>query len=108
MDPTPWDLCNAGDKSFKDCKRLQITTAFLKVLSSSVLIHTNELIKYNTGSNGISVRLVHPVQSRRSNPSITDFSFSEKLKEYREQANRERFTLPESGNIDTIVYKINL
>ena len=54
------NLCKAGDKQFKAWNRLDKTKAFLQVLSSSVLIHTDELIKYNTGSNHERATWVHP------------------------------------------------
>ena len=46
------NLCKAGGKQFKSWNRLDKTQAFLQVLSSTVKIHTVELIKMNTGGNG--------------------------------------------------------
>jgi hypothetical protein len=54
------NLCKAGGKEFKAWNRLERTKAFLQVLSSSVLIHTVELIKYNIGGNGERHTWVHP------------------------------------------------
>jgi hypothetical protein len=54
------DLCKAGDKSFKAWKRLQKTTAFLKVLSGKVLIHTSKLISTEQTSNTNKTTWVHP------------------------------------------------
>jgi hypothetical protein len=54
------DLCNSGGKQFNDWKRLQKTTAFIKVLSSSTGIPVDDLIKYNTGSNKERATWVHP------------------------------------------------
>ena len=45
------NLCKAGKKLFKNWNQLEKTKGFLRVLSSSVGIPTDELIKYNTGSN---------------------------------------------------------
>ena len=45
---------------FKNWNQLEKTKGFLQVLSSSVLIHTDELIKYNTGSNHERETWVHP------------------------------------------------
>ena len=53
-------LCKAGNKQFKSWFRLDKTKAFLEALSSSVLIHTNELIKYTTGSNSERATWTHP------------------------------------------------
>jgi hypothetical protein len=44
------NLCKAGGKEFKSWNRLDKTKKFLDVLSLSVKIHTNELIKYESGS----------------------------------------------------------
>ena len=58
------NLCKAGDKLFKNWKKTQKTKAFLRVLSSVVLIGTTELIKLGTGSknikNSTSQTWVHP------------------------------------------------
>jgi hypothetical protein len=54
------NLCKAGDKQFKHWFSLLKTKAFLRVLSSSVGIPTNELIKYNTGSNSERSTWTHP------------------------------------------------
>jgi hypothetical protein len=54
------NLCNAGGKHFKEWKRLEKTEAFIQALSSSVLISTNDLIRYNTGSNKERATWVHP------------------------------------------------
>ena len=53
-------LCKAGKKQFKSWNRLDKTKAFLQVLSSTVKIHTVELIKMNTGGNGERHTWVHP------------------------------------------------
>ena len=44
------NLCKAGGKEFKSWNRLDKTKRFLDVLSSSVKINTNEIIKYESGS----------------------------------------------------------
>jgi hypothetical protein len=54
------NLCAAGKKKFKAWNRLDKTKAFLKELSSKVLISTVELIKQNTGGNGERHTWVHP------------------------------------------------
>jgi len=54
------NLCKAGGEKFKAWNRLQKTKAFLQVLSASVLIHTDELIKYTPGSNNERATWVHP------------------------------------------------
>jgi len=58
------NLCKAGRKQFKAWNRLDKTKAFLRVLSSAVLISTAELIKLGTGSknikNSTSQTWVHP------------------------------------------------
>ena len=54
------NLCKAGGKQFKSWNRLDKTQAFLQVLSSTVKIHTVELIKMNTGGNGERHTWVHP------------------------------------------------
>ena len=54
------NLCKAGDKLFKNWKKTQKTKAFLQVLSSSVPIRTDELIKYKSGSIHERSTWVHP------------------------------------------------
>jgi hypothetical protein len=54
------NLCKAGNKQFKAWNRLEKTRAFLRVLSSTVLISTVELIKHNSGGNGERHTWVHP------------------------------------------------
>jgi hypothetical protein len=54
------NLCTAGKKKFKAWNRLDKTKAFLKELSSTVLISTVELIKQNSGGNGERHTWVHP------------------------------------------------
>jgi hypothetical protein len=54
------NLCKAGGKEFKSWNRLDKTKRFLDVLSSSVKIHTNELIKYEPGSNSERSTWAHP------------------------------------------------
>jgi len=54
------NLCKAGGKQFKAWKRLEKTKAFVRVLSSSVLISTDELIKYKSGSINERSTWVHP------------------------------------------------
>ena len=44
-------VCQAGKKDFKEWNRNKKTKTFLQVLSSSVEIPTDNLIKYETGSN---------------------------------------------------------
>ena len=45
-------LCKDGKKQFKHWNSTEKTRTFLQVLSTSVKIHTVELIKMNTGGNG--------------------------------------------------------
>jgi cell division protein FtsB len=54
------NLCKAGGKQFKNWNSIQKTKAFLKVLSSSVNISANDLIKYKSGSNSERATWVHP------------------------------------------------
>jgi len=54
------NLCKAGNKQFKAWNRLEKTRAFIRVLSSTVLISTVELIKHNSGGNGERHTWVHP------------------------------------------------
>jgi hypothetical protein len=54
------NLCKAGDKQYKHWKELKRTKAFLQVLSSSVVITTDELLKYQIGSNSERKTWVHP------------------------------------------------
>jgi hypothetical protein len=55
------NLCKAGGKQFKAWKRLDKTKAFIHVLSSTVKIHTSDLIKLGTGSKyKNSQTWVHP------------------------------------------------
>jgi hypothetical protein len=54
------NLCKAGKKLFKNWKQLDKTKAFLQVLSSSVGIPTDELIKYNIGSIKERATWAHP------------------------------------------------
>ena len=55
------NLCKAGDKLFKNWKKTQKTKAFLQVLSRSVLIGTDLLIKTQTGGlNENRGTWVHP------------------------------------------------
>jgi len=53
-------LCLAGNKEFKAWYKNKKTDAFLKVLSSSVRILTDELLKYETGSNENRATWGHP------------------------------------------------
>jgi len=53
-------LCRAGNKEFKAWYKNKKTDAFLKVLSSSVRILTDELLKYETGSNENRATWGHP------------------------------------------------
>ena len=53
-------LCKVGKKQFKSWNRLDKTRTFSQVLSSTVKIHTVELIKMNTGGNGERHTWVHP------------------------------------------------
>ena len=54
------NLCKAGGKQFKSWFRLDKTKAFLQVLSVSVLIHTDSLIKYNTAYGKERATWAHP------------------------------------------------
>ena len=54
------NLCKAGGKQFPGWNRLEKTKAFLKVLSSSMQIHIDDLIKYKSGSNSERSTWVHP------------------------------------------------
>ena len=54
------NLCKAGSKQFKHWFSLDKTKAFLQVLSSSVGIPTDELVKYNTGSIRERSTWAHP------------------------------------------------
>ena len=54
------NICKAGDKQFKAWFRLDKTKAFLQVLSESVLIHTDSLIKYNTAYGKERATWSHP------------------------------------------------
>jgi hypothetical protein len=54
------NLCKADGKNFSNWRRLDKTQAFLKVLSSSMLIHINELIRYKMGSIHERATWVHP------------------------------------------------
>ena len=54
------NLCKAGKKLFKNWNQLEKTKGFLRVLSSSVGIPTDELIKYSTGSNYERATWTHP------------------------------------------------
>jgi hypothetical protein len=54
------NLCKAGGKQFKHWNSIEKTKGFLKVLSSSVGISTNDLIKYKSGSNSERATWVHP------------------------------------------------
>jgi hypothetical protein len=54
------NLCKADGKKFSNWRRLDKTYAFLKVLSSSMLIHINELIRYKMGSIHERATWVHP------------------------------------------------
>jgi hypothetical protein len=54
------NLCKAGGKQFPGWKRLQKTKAFLQVLSTSMQIHMDELIRYTSGSNNQRATWVHP------------------------------------------------
>jgi len=47
-------------KLFKNWNQLEKTKGFLRVLSSSVGIPTDELIKYNTGGNSERATWTHP------------------------------------------------
>ena len=53
-------LCKAGNKEFKHWKENKKTYAFLDILSSSVGIPTDELIKYQEGSNNEKGSYGHP------------------------------------------------
>jgi DNA-directed RNA polymerase subunit RPC12/RpoP len=54
------NLCKAGEKKFADWKRIEKTKSFLQVLSSSMGIHINELIRYKIGSINERATWVHP------------------------------------------------
>ena len=54
------NLCKAGKKQFKAWNRLDKTKAFLQVLSESVLISTDSLIKYNSAYGSERATWVHP------------------------------------------------
>ena len=54
------NLCKAGGKQFKSWFRLDKTKAFLQVLSVSVLIHTDTLIKYIIVSKTERSTWAHP------------------------------------------------
>lgn len=54
------NLCVAGDKKFNDWKKLNKTSAFLKVLSSSIGMSGNQLLKYQSGSNSERRTWAHP------------------------------------------------
>ena len=54
------NLCKAGGKEFKSWNRLDKTKRFLDILSTSVKIHTNEIIKYESGSNSERSSWAHP------------------------------------------------
>jgi len=54
------NLCKAGDKQFKAWFRLDKTKVFLQVLSESVLISTDSLIKYNTAYGKERATWAHP------------------------------------------------
>ena len=53
-------LCKAGNKDFKHWKENKKTKGFLQVLSSSVGIPSDDLIKYETGSNENRATWGHP------------------------------------------------
>ena len=53
-------LCKAGGKHFKNWNQNEKTKRFLDVLSSSVKINTNEIIKYDSGSNSERATWAHP------------------------------------------------
>jgi len=53
-------LCKAGSKEFKAWFRNKNTETYLQVLSSSVQICTDDLIKYETGSNENRATWGHP------------------------------------------------
>ena len=55
------NLCKAGGKKFAAWKRLNKTKEFLKVLSASVLISTDALMKYESSSNEQRATWVHPL-----------------------------------------------
>jgi hypothetical protein len=54
------NLCKAGKKQFSSWNQLEKTKGFLRVLSSSIGIPMNELIKYNTGSIKERATWTHP------------------------------------------------
>jgi hypothetical protein len=54
------NLCKAARKNFSNWRRLDKTQAFLQALSSSMVIHINELIRYKMGSIHERATWVHP------------------------------------------------
>ena len=54
------NLCKAGGKEFKAWNKNDKTKRFLEVLSSSVRILTDDLIKYESGSNNERATWAHP------------------------------------------------
>jgi len=54
------NLCKAGGKEFKAWNKNDKTKRFLEVLSSSVRILTDNLIKYESGSNNERATWAHP------------------------------------------------
>jgi|688.fasta_scaffold316782_1 hypothetical protein len=54
------NLCKAGKKSFRDWNRLDKTKKFIEILSESVNLATNDLIKYQNGSNSERRTWAHP------------------------------------------------
>ena len=54
------NLCKAGSKQYYHWKELKRTRAFLQVLSSSLVITIDELLKYQIGSNSERKTWVHP------------------------------------------------
>ena len=54
------NLCKAGSKQYYHWKELKRTKAFLQVLSSSLAITIDVLLKYQTGSNSERKTWVHP------------------------------------------------
>ena len=54
------NLCKAGGKEFKNWNKNDKTKRFLDVLSSSVLIRTDEIIKYESGSIYERCTWAHP------------------------------------------------
>jgi len=53
-------LCQAGEKVFSNWQKNKKTDAFLEVLSSSLRIRRDELVKYETGSNENRATWGHP------------------------------------------------